>query len=238
MRSPDARGVAITRYLLSPAGVLPGALRENAGVEQRNSNEPRPDASRPDPTRPDGRCPRIYLAGPDVFFPDARRIFDTLKAQCERLGLEGVEPSDGGIGAGFHGSDDEMAQRIYDGNMALIRGADGVIANLVNFRGHEPDSGTVFEVGVAIALGKPVVAYGVAEGTYADRISAVVACSKDAAGVLREVACGVMVEGLGQRLNLMLTRSAAMEATAQAALIRMNGLLRVQAKARCAGDSE
>jgi len=47
-----------------------------------------------------------------------------------------------------------------------------------------------------------------------------------------------MVEGLGQRLNLMLTRSAAMEPDAQAALIRMDGLLRVKAKARCAGDSE
>jgi len=200
-------------------------------VEQRNSNEPRPDASRPDPTRPDGRRPRIYLAGPDVFFPDARQIFDALKAHCARLGLEGVEPSDGGIGAGFQGSDDEMAQRIYDGNMALIRGADGVIANLVNFRGHEPDSGTVFEVGVAIALGKPVVAYGVAEGTYADRVSAVVPCTKDAAGVLREVASGVTVEGLGQRLNLMLTRSACIEPTAEAAVDRMLELLAPRATA-------
>jgi nucleoside 2-deoxyribosyltransferase len=34
-----------------------------------------------------------------------------------------------------------------------------VLANLNNFRGAEPDSGTAFEVGFAVALGKPVVGY-------------------------------------------------------------------------------
>jgi nucleoside 2-deoxyribosyltransferase len=34
-----------------------------------------------------------------------------------------------------------------------------VLANLNLFRGYEPDSGTAFEVGMAVALGKPVWAY-------------------------------------------------------------------------------
>ncbi|RZI92580.1 MAG: nucleoside 2-deoxyribosyltransferase [Variovorax sp.] len=169
--------------------------------------------------------PRIYLAGPDVFFRDSAAIFSTLKAHCERLGLVGIEPSDGGIAAGFEGPDELLAQRIFDGNIRLIREADGVIANLQPFRGHEPDSGTVFEVGFAVALGKPVVAYGVDARSYAERVGAAVPCQKGADGVLREVANGTMVEGLGQRLNLMLTRSTAIEPSAEAALARLAVLL-------------
>lgn len=152
--------------------------------------------------------PRIYLAGPDVFLPDSAARFAKLKAACERLGLEGLEPSDGNIPADFHGSDDDRARLIYEGNIERIRQADGVLANLCDFRGLEPDSGTVFEVGFAAALGKPVAAYGVALGTYAERVGAQRPCEPDAHGVLREQSNGTMVEGLGQRLNLMLTGSA------------------------------
>ncbi len=171
--------------------------------------------------------PRIYLAGPDVFFRDSDEVFARLLAQCERLGLVGVPPSDGDLGQNFDGSDDERAQRIYDGNIRLIRAADGVIANLVSFRGHEPDPGTVFEVGFATALGKPVVGYGVPESSYAERIGAALPCVSDGAGSLRERDSGVMVEGLGQRLNLMLTRSIEIEATADAALARLASRLGV-----------
>ena len=165
--------------------------------------------------------PRVYLAGPDVFFPDSEALFGRLMACCAALGLEGVPPSDGGIAADLRFSDEERAQRIYDGNIRLIREADGVIANLAPFRGHEPDSGTVFEVGYATALGKPVIAYGVAPGTYAERVCATLECHSDASGVIRERASGVMVEGLGQRLNLMLTRSTRIAESAEVALARL-----------------
>lgn len=168
--------------------------------------------------------PRIYLAGPDVFFRESRSIFDALKACCERLGMVGVEPSDGGIVDGFRGSDAARAQRIYEGNVALIRECDGVLANLAAFRGLEPDSGTVFEVGYAVALGKPVAAYGIAPGSYAQRVSAVVPCTTDTAGVLRESESGAMVEGLGQPINLMLSRSTLIAASAEAALERLAAL--------------
>jgi len=171
------------------------------------------------------RRPRVYLAGPDVFFPDHARIFDALSARCAQLGMVGLSPSDGGIGADFQGSDDDKAQRIYEGNVALIREADGVIANLSPFRGLEPDSGTVFEVGFAVALGKPVVAYGVPPGSYAARVCQAMACERQDDGTLREAANGVVVEGLGQRLNLMLTRSAHIEPTAEAALARLAAVL-------------
>lgn len=169
--------------------------------------------------------PRIYLAGPDVFLPDSAQVFARLQDACERRGLLGLTPSDGDLDHAFRGSDEERAGRIYEANIQLIRSADGVIANLAPFRGHEPDSGTVFETGFAVALGKPVVAYGVPGHSYADRVSRSVACTLDAAGVLRETDTGVMVEGLGQRLNLMLTRSTPIEETADAALARLAALL-------------
>jgi nucleoside 2-deoxyribosyltransferase len=169
--------------------------------------------------------PRIYLAGPDVFLRDHAQVFARLKSQCDALGLAGVEPTDGGLADGFRGSDDVLAQRIFEGNLQRLREADGVVANLANFRGLEPDSGTVFEVGFAVALGKPVVGYGIPAGSYAERVGAAIDCAVDAEGVLRETASGVMVEGLGQRINLMLSRSVGIEPTAQAALRRMAGML-------------
>jgi nucleoside 2-deoxyribosyltransferase len=151
--------------------------------------------------------PRVYLAGPDVFFADRARRFERLVEACARLGMVGLPPTDGGIAQDFAGTDAERAERIYQGNVALIRSADGLIANLAAFRGLEPDSGTVFEIGYAVAAGKPVVGYGVPEASYASRVAAALPCERDAEGRLREAAGGVQVEELGQRLNLMLTRS-------------------------------
>lgn len=162
--------------------------------------------------------PLIYLAGPDVFLPDSALRFDELKACCTRHGFQGLEPSDGDIPTDFQGDDDARAQRIYEGNIRRIQQSAGVLANLCDFRGLEPDSGTVFEIGYAIALGKPVAAYGVPPGSYAERVTAVRPSLPDALGVLRETGSGLMVEGLGQRLNLMLTRSAHLAASVDGAL--------------------
>ncbi|RCW70464.1 nucleoside 2-deoxyribosyltransferase [Pseudorhodoferax soli] len=167
---------------------------------------------------PPDTLPRIYLAGPDVFRPDSAQVFARLQAICARLGLAGLEPADDAAPDAAALADDARAQHIYEGNVARIQAADGVLANLADFRGLEPDSGTVFEIGYAVALGKPVVAYGVPAGSYAARVAAVRDCAPDAQGVLRERADGNMVEGLGQRLNLMLARSVGLADSPEAAL--------------------
>ena len=56
-------------------------------------------------------------------------------------------------------SEATTAEGIYRANIGLIAEADALLANLNPFRGTEPDSGTVFEIGYAIALGKRVVGY-------------------------------------------------------------------------------
>lgn len=172
------------------------------------------------PTRP-----RIYLAGPDVFRRDAAQHFAALKAACARLDLEPLPPSDGLVPVWL--PEAEMPQRIYDINMGLLQQADGVIANLAPFRGVEPDSGTVFEVGVAVARGVPVVAYGIPPGSYADRVMAGMRTSRGDDGALRD-ADGLVVEDLGLPLNLMLACSIRIEHTAADALRTLAGMLKPQ----------
>lgn len=99
----------------------------------------------------------LYLAGFDVFRPDAVTHGERLKALCAEFGHQGLFPLDNALPAGLSGA--PAARWIYEANCALIRQADAVLANLNDFRGHEPDSGTAFEVGYAAALGKPVWAY-------------------------------------------------------------------------------
>ncbi|OZI77054.1 nucleoside 2-deoxyribosyltransferase [Bordetella genomosp. 12] len=100
---------------------------------------------------------RIYLAGFDVFRADALAHGERLKALCREYGYEGLYPLDNQAPADLAGP--PLANWIYRQNVTLIQRADLVMANLNRFRGAEPDSGTAFEVGYAVALGKPVWAY-------------------------------------------------------------------------------
>lgn len=93
---------------------------------------------------------KIYLAGWDVFRPDAAQTGENLKQLCKKYGFIGLYPLD---------NECQTAEEIYKGNIDLINQADYVIANVNTFRGYEPDSGTCFEIGYATALGKKVVAY-------------------------------------------------------------------------------
>lgn len=93
---------------------------------------------------------KAYLAGPDVFRPDAGQWAEAARTLCREYGIEALVPLDG---------DATDAAGIYVQNIAMIEAADVVLANLQPFRGAEPDSGTSFEVGYATALGKPIVAY-------------------------------------------------------------------------------
>jgi len=99
----------------------------------------------------------IYLAGPDVFEPDAAAQGEKLKALCAEFGFKGLFPLDNTVAPQAHPH--QTAEAIRRANLDLIRHADIVMANLNPFRGFEPDSGTVYEVGFAEALGKPVFAY-------------------------------------------------------------------------------
>ncbi len=143
----------------------------------------------------------IYLAGFDVFRKDALAWGAHLKALCAQHGFEGLYPLDKAAPRGMSGA--ATAQWIYEANVALIRRADIVMANLNDFRGPgEPDSGTAFEVGFAVALQKPVWAYAQDTGALIDRVRV----STDDDGDARD-AQGHVVENFGLPMNLMLACS-------------------------------
>lgn len=101
---------------------------------------------------------KIYLAGPDVFKRDPEIYGYRLKKICKKHGLIGLFPLDNELNL-TNCSPKEAAMRIQQANIELIKSCDGVVANLCSFRGCEPDSGTVWEIGFATGLEKKVVGY-------------------------------------------------------------------------------
>lgn len=138
---------------------------------------------------------KAYLAGPDVFRPDALEWATQARALCRAQGIEALVPLDG---------DAQSAEGIYFQNIALIRAADVVIANLNAFRGAEPDSGTSFEVGFAIALGKRVIAYVAEADAIIERVARWQGGALDRADKRLLDRDGLIVEDFGLPLNLML----------------------------------
>lgn len=141
---------------------------------------------------------RIYLAGPDVFETDALQQGGALKALCRKYGFEGVFPLDNEIS--FECTPYETAKAIREANIELLASCDIVMANLNPFRGLEPDSGTVYEVGYAAALGKKVYGYAADRRPMIERVRDAQELA-DGATLCRD---GKIMEDFGQSHNLMM----------------------------------
>jgi nucleoside 2-deoxyribosyltransferase len=123
---------------------------------------------------------RIYLAGPDVFLPDAVERGAEKKALVVSSGHEPLFPLDAVLDVEFeHDPKPLIAQAIFGSNVALIQAADAVLANLTPFRGPSADAGTVWEAGYAFGLGKKVYGYSNVAAPFADRARAHVAMAAD-----------------------------------------------------------
>lgn len=158
--------------------------------------------------------PSVYLAGFDVFHPDALERGAYLKQLCAEHGLRGLYPLDAQVPA----TAAQPAHWICDANLQALRSADAVLANLGCFRGAEPDSGTVFEVGFACALGKPVWAYFPEQQPLIEQIR------HDSQG---RCADGFQVEDFGLPRNLMLACSwVGASSSAEQAVAALAGWLR------------
>jgi nucleoside 2-deoxyribosyltransferase len=147
---------------------------------------------------------RAYLAGPDIFLPDAVQWAERKRQMCAQYGLTGVSPLDG--------MPDEPAdwaalpewRRIAFRNESLIRSCDLMIANLTPFRGPSADVGTVYEVGFMRALGRPIFGYATTSAGFTQR-------TLDSAGARGGVttepwrdANGMLIEQFGLFDNLMI----------------------------------
>ncbi|MEA2861895.1 MAG: hypothetical protein QOC72_3934 [Methylobacteriaceae bacterium] len=99
----------------------------------------------------------IYLAGPEVFLPDAVEIGRRKKALCDGYGFDGLFPFDNEIVKSEKGK--RIDHVIYAANLEMLRKADIGIFNLTPFRGLSADVGTVFELGAMVGLAKHVFGY-------------------------------------------------------------------------------
>ncbi len=143
---------------------------------------------------------RVYLAGPDVFLPDAIAIGRRKKELCAYYGFEGLFPFDNEVDAAAGGT--PVDTLIYRANAAMIRRADCGIFNLTPFRGPSADVGTVFELGMLIGLGKPAFAYTNNPLDLLDRVRGL-GTTEFAHGVWRD-ANRMSVENFNNTDNLMI----------------------------------
>jgi nucleoside 2-deoxyribosyltransferase len=131
---------------------------------------------------------RIYLAGPDVFLPDAHEVGRKKQELCREFGFIGLFPLDNDF-PGIPGGAD-----IYRANFALMQEAEIGLFNLSPFRGPSADAGTLFELGLMRGMGKSLFGYRNTTLLYHQRVA------PGAAGEDRD---GLTIEQFGLGDNLM-----------------------------------
>jgi nucleoside 2-deoxyribosyltransferase len=140
----------------------------------------------------------VYLAGPDVFLPDALEVGRQKTEICRRHGLIGLYPLDNVIDRAAT----EASLQIFKVNEAMMDRADAIIANLTPFRGPGADAGTVYELGYMAARGKFCLGYSNDPAVYADRVRRSTKVTARS-GLLID-ADGLTVEDFGHNDNLMI----------------------------------
>lgn len=143
---------------------------------------------------------KLYLAGPEVFLEDAREVGRRKVALCAEFGFVGLFPLDNEV----TGDIVSASRQIFDGNMAMIRACDAVVANLSPFRSVSADPGTAFEVGAGFALGKTLLGYSATPGELKGRAGQTIGVRE---GTL--LADDMHVENFGLFDNLMLAEALA-----------------------------
>jgi len=149
--------------------------------------------------------PRVYLAGPDVFFPEPELWIQRKKAICDRHGLAAVSPLDDLPAEPTEWADFPFWRKIAMRNEAHIRSCQALIANVTPFRGPSADVGTVYEVGFARALGLMIFGYATTSELFLARTLAALDDAAQARpdGSWRD-GDGLLVEQFGLFDNLMI----------------------------------
>jgi nucleoside 2-deoxyribosyltransferase len=156
--------------------------------------------------------PSVYIAGPDLFFPNYDAFKSRVTLVCNHYGLLPIFPAD---------APGKPPKEIFRGNIFKLRNADAVVANVQAFRSPtEPDSGTAYEVGGAYLLGKPVAMWLTPEQNipHARRIENTIG-SRVENGALIDNLWGHLVEDFDSPVNLMLSSSGPIFSSVEEALL-------------------
>ncbi len=138
-----------------------------------------------------------YLAGPDIFLPDAGAHARRKIAICERYGLRGRPPLNEDIASLAQLHESEAGIAIFAKDVAMMAAADIIIANLTPFRGASADSGTLVELGWFLGRGRPIFGYSNTATLFRERSRAYLAAIPDPVP-------DIMVEHFGLPDNLMI----------------------------------
>jgi nucleoside 2-deoxyribosyltransferase len=140
----------------------------------------------------------IYLAGPDVFLPDAVEIGRQKITICERHGVRALYPLDNLVDLAAA----DASLQIFRGLEAMMNQCDAIIANLTPFRGPGADPGTVYELGYMAARAKFCLGYSNDPAAYADRVRRLIRVEPRDGRLVD--ADGLTVEDFGLNDNLMM----------------------------------
>ena len=138
-----------------------------------------------------------YLAGPDVFLPNAAVHARRKVEICARHGILGRPPLNEDVPALGAMADADAWWTIFRKDLALMEACEVVIANLTPFRGASADSGTLVEIGWFLGHGRPVFGYSNTATPFDARSRAQVEAVPDPLP-------GLAVEGFGLPDNLMI----------------------------------
>jgi nucleoside 2-deoxyribosyltransferase len=108
----------------------------------------------------------VYLAGPEVFLPDAIAVGDRKREICARHGLIGRFPLDKTVPP----DSPTLSLDIFRANTGLMQECDAIIANLTPFRSPSADVGTVYELGFMIGRSKACAGYSNVPGSYLSKV--------------------------------------------------------------------
>jgi nucleoside 2-deoxyribosyltransferase len=121
----------------------------------------------------------VYLAGPDVFLPNAREHALRKVAICARYGLTGQPPLNEDIASLAELHESEAGIAIFAKDVAMMEASDIIIANLTPFRGASGDSGTLVELGWFLGRGRPIFGYSNTATPFRERSQAYLARNPD-----------------------------------------------------------
>lgn len=138
---------------------------------------------------------KAYLAGPDVFLPDAAAVAARKMALCAHYGLEGVAPFNPGLDMSAPPA--LLWRRIYEDDLRMMGGCDLIIANLTPFRGASADAGTLVELGWFLGAAKACWGYSNSAEPFAAR-------SRAQQAAMADPLPGLAVEEFGLADNLMI----------------------------------
>lgn len=94
----------------------------------------------------------IYIAGPECFYADGPKRLSAMRERAESMGFGVTLPNDRPLDMSSENLR-HHADSIFENLKQAMLDTTVILADLEAYRGSEPDSGTIFEIGMAYAKG-------------------------------------------------------------------------------------